>query len=211
MLADPETCARLILVRHPEIDDPERGQAIGVGDATLSRRGMQQTVEVIRTLANLTIDEVHASPARHCLDAATAIARDRGLDAVPSESLRGQNLGSWEGKAWTELHADSEALVREFFGAYGAFAPPGGETLSDAVDRALGYWSEIVERLEGKSVVFVAAAPLLGGLAARMLGLGLGRAPALNLAPAAVGILDVFRDGAAVRTWHPNALRDDLP
>lgn len=211
MLEEPTQHARLVLVRHPEINDPERGQALGQGDATLSRRGMQQSVEVLRTLADLTIDEVHASPAKHCFEAARAIAFDRGLDVIAADALLGQRLGAWEGKAWAQLQSEAPELVREFFAAYGQYAPPSGESLSDAVDRTLGYWADIVEDLQGKTIVVVATAPLLGGFAARLLGLGLARAPALNLAPAAIGVLDVFRDGAVLRSWHPNALRNDLP
>ena len=211
MLQEPENHARIILLRHPEINDPERGQALGQGGATLSRRGEQQTIEVLRSIADLTLDHVYSSPASHCRVTAEGIARDRGLEASVSDSLVGQALGLWEGQAWALLHAEHETLVREFFRDYGKFAPPGGETLSDAVDRVLGWWSEIVDDLESKTILIVGAAPLLGGFAARLLGLGIGRAPALNLPSAAFGILDVFRDGAALRSWHPNALREDLP
>lgn len=213
MLQEAENCARLVLVRHPEIEDPERSQALGQGDARVSRRGRQQTVEVLRSLGSVTIDQVWCSPAAHCREAAEAIARDRGLQADARPELRGQCLGDWEGKSWTSLHEEHPTLVRDFFRDYGKFAPPGdgGETLSDAVDRSLGLWGERVDDLEDKCVLLLAGAPLLGAFAARMLGLGLGRAPALGMPPAAIAILDVFRDGAALRAWHPNALREDLP
>lgn len=211
MLQEPADHARVVLLRHPEINDPERGQALGQGGGTLSRRGELQTIEVLRSIADLTVDHVYTSPSSHCRAAAEAIARDRGLQANASDALLGQALGRWEGQPWSLLHAEHETLVRDFFRDYGKFAPPGGETLSDAVDRVLGWWSEIVEDLESKTVLIVGGAPLLGGFAARLLGLGIGRAPALNLPAAAFGVLDVFRDGAALRSWHPNALREDLP
>lgn len=213
MLQDPETCARIVLVRHPEIEDPERQQALGQRDAVLSRRGRQQTIEVLRSISSLTVDRVLSSPAKHCVETAEAISRDRGLTAEVRPELRGQCLGDWEGKAWAQLSDEHPTLVRDFFRDYGKFAPPGagGETLSDAVDRLLGYWAEIVDDLEAKTVLMIADAPMLGAFASRLLGLGLGRAPALGLPPASLAILDVFRDGAALRSWHPNALREDMP
>ena len=125
--------------------------------------------------------------------------------------LLDQTLGEWEGQAWADLKKEHEARVREFFHDYGLIAPPEGETLSDAVDRTLGWWNDTAADLEGQTALVVSAAPLLSGFAARLLGLSIRRAPALALPAAGVGMLDVYRDGAVVRCWHPLCLDDNLP
>ncbi len=211
MLADPEKCCRVVLFRHPELADADRGRAVGGGDATLSRRAATHAIEVLRALAPLSIDHVFSSPAAHCRRSAEAIAQDRGLVVTTDERLRDQNLGSWQGRPWTALHQDEPELMRDFFADYGLVAPPGGESLSDAVDRTLEWWSASVEAFEDQCIVVVSAAPLLSGFAARLLGVSIRRAPALSLPAAAFGILDVFRDGAFLRSWHPLSLSEELP
>ena len=180
-------------------------------DAELSRRGQQQCLELMRTLASVQIDEVLCSPALQCRRTAEALAKDRGLEPGIIDALHDQELGAWSGRRWDEIRQTDEALLREFFADYGLVAPPGGETLTDAVDRALAWWAEQAPAKEEKTVLVVLSAPMLSGFAARLLGLSLRRALSLSLPAAGFGILDVFRDGAAVRTWHPNCLREDLP
>lgn len=211
MLLEPTESARLILVRHPQLADPGRELALGRRDAELSRRGQQQCVELMRTLAPLEIDEVLTSPAQHCRRSAEALAKDRGLEPGVVEALHDQDLGTWSGKRWDEIQLSDEALLREFFADYGLVAPPEGESLTVAVDRALEWWSDKAPTCQEKTLLLVLSAPLLSGFAARLLGLSLRRALSLSLPAAGLGILDVFRDGAAIRTWHPNALRDDMP
>ena len=211
MLSDPDGFARLVLLRHPELADADRARAVGQGDAELSRRGRTHTLEVLRALAGIKIDAVYSSPASQCVDGARAIASDRGFEVRQDERLHDQALGDWQGQDWASLQQEHAALLREFFQDYGLVAPPEGEALGDAVDRALGWWNDVVDGLENKCAVVVAASPLLSGLAARLLGLSLRRAAALNLPASGFGILDVFRDGAALRSWHPLALRDELP
>ncbi len=211
MLLEPTESARLILLRHPQLEDPSRELALGRLDAELSRRGQQQCLELMRTLASVQIDEVLCSPALHCRRSAEALAKDRGLEPGIVEALHDQDLGAWSGRRWDEIRQSDEALLREFFSDYGLVAPPEGETLTTAVDRALEWWADKAPDCQEKTLLLVLSAPLLSGFTARLLGLSLRRALALNLPAAGLGILDVFRDGAAIRTWHPNCLRDDLP
>ncbi|MEZ5987997.1 MAG: histidine phosphatase family protein [Planctomycetota bacterium] len=211
MLSEPEDFARLILLRHPQLADPDRELALGRRDGELARRGRAQTLEVLRALAGLRLDAVWSAPARHCREAAAALVADLELEVGVDERLADQDLGDWSGLRWDEIRARDEALLRDFFADYGLVAPPGGERLADTVDRALDWWNEQAEAARGRTWLLVLPAPILGGLAARLLGLSLRRAPALSLPAAALGILDVFRDGAVLRSWHPLCLRDDMP
>lgn len=211
MLVEPDGFARLVLLRHPELAGPYATRALGQDDAELSRRGRRQTIEVARFLAPLRIDRVFSSPAAHAVATADALAQGRGLSAETDARLHDQGLGRWQGRQWSELHLTEQALVRQFFADYGMVAPPDGETLGGAVDRALEWWNETCEQMMDRTSLLVGSAPLLSGLAARLLGLSLRRAPALSLPRAALGILDVYRDGAVLRSWHPLCLSDELP
>jgi len=211
MLSEPTQCARLVLVRHPGLAERYRSVALGRGEAELSRRGRQYTLTLMRSLTGVQVDRVFSPPVKHCQEVAEAFVRDRGLEVETDERLHDQALGEWEGHGWDDLGRRDEALVRDFFRDYGLVAPPSGETLADAVDRMLVWWNELVPSVDGKTVLLVAAAPILSGFTARLLGLSIRRAPALSLPAGAFGILDVYGDGAVIRTWHPLCLNEDVP
>jgi broad specificity phosphatase PhoE len=211
MLEEPQTCARVVLLRHPQLAEPYRALALGQGDAELARRGREQTLTVLRELDGISFDRIYSAPTRHCMETAEALGREIGKPAESIPALHDPGLGQWEGKTWQELQTTDAALLREFFRDYGLVAPQGGETLADAIDRALMWWGEGVDDLLEQSILIVAGAPLISGFAARMLGMPIRRAAALSLPPAGFGVLDVYQDGAVMRAWHPLALRDDMP
>lgn len=211
MLLEPENCARMILVRHPQLAESHRSLAIGAGEAELSRRGMQHTLTLMRNLTGVNIDRFFAPPVAHCSEVAEALTKDRGIELSLESRMLDQNLGEWEGRSWEDLRRSDEALVKEFFSDYGLVAPPGGETLKQAVDRMLGWWNELAGEMMNKTLLIVAPQPILAGFSARLLGLSIRRALALNLPAGAYGILDVYRDGALLRCWHPLCLDDEVP
>jgi broad specificity phosphatase PhoE len=86
--------------------------------------------------AILAGDECRHGPERRCAETADAL----GLESTPLASLRAWDLGSWVGRAITEVaHAEPDS-----FGAWRKdprAAPHGGETLADLLDR-VGAWLE---------------------------------------------------------------------
>lgn len=211
MLSDPSQFARIVLVRHPSLSERHRSLALGRGDAELSRRGRQYTLTLMRSLTSIHVHRIFSPPVSHCREVAEAFIRDRKLEVETNELLHDQGLGDWEGRTWDDLGRSDEAAVRDFFRDYGLIAPPGGESLADAVDRMLLWWNELAASVDGQTILIVAAAPILSGFAARLLGLSIRRAPALTLPAGAFGILDVYNDGAVIRTWHPLCLDEDVP
>ncbi len=211
MLEEPEDCSRLILLKHPRLADPSRDLALGRGDADLSRRGRAQVLVLAETFESLGIDRVLSAPARHCVETAEALGKRLGLEVEREDRLADQDLGDWEGRSWPEIRVLDEGRLLEFFADYGTSAPPGGESLCDAVDRWIDWWEEERESARKRRLLLVGSGRVLQGFAARLLGLSIRRAPALTLPDGAFGILDAYRDGAVLRSWHPFAARDDLP
>lgn len=211
MLGDVEDFARLVLLRHPELEPAVQAMALGQRPAELSRRGRASFLDLMRDLAAVPFDEVVATDRPQALVVAEALAKDRGLAARPEARLRDQSLGDWEGKTWDEIQKTDRAMLNDFFADFGKIAPAGGESLQQAVDRVLEWWNEAADSSKGKTLLVVANTPLLAGFAASLLGLSLRRSFALTMPPSSFGILDVYRDGAALRTWHPHCLSDERP
>jgi probable phosphoglycerate mutase len=211
MFNDPKDHSRLVLIRHPLLADPFAKQALGQGSADLARRGRSQWLKVMQTLDAIAVDRVFAAPVSHASEPARALAGDRDLELEEDPRLLDQDLGDWEGQLWEEIRAADPEALRTFFLSFGTASAPGGESLSEALDRVREWWEDLREDAFEKTVAVVGGGHLLQGFAAYLLGLGLNRAPALAMPPGAFGILDVYSDGAVCRTWHPLAISEEMP
>jgi broad specificity phosphatase PhoE len=207
VLTDVTDFCRLFLFRHPELAPEDAGRAIGSGPARLGRRGQQALVEWLRLLARTPLFAVYAADRPQCEDPAAAIAAAKGLEVTTDPRLRDQDLGAWQGRSWDELAREDPDRVRDFFQDFGEVPAPDGESLGQAVERLLDWWTEARGGLVGRSVVVVASGAMLTGFAAAMLGMRLSRSVSLNLPHAGLGVLDVFGNGVRIACWNPTALQ----
>jgi broad specificity phosphatase PhoE len=193
---------RLLLLRHPELDPACAHVAVGAGKAELSRRGRQRAVEWNEVLSGETIDSVVAADRAHCSQPGAVLARARGLEVGLEPRLRDQHMGAWEGRPWEELVNADAARVKEFFEHFTDSAPPEGESLGQAVERALAWWTETAPQGVGKTIAVVSSGGLLSGFAAAMLGMRLSRCLSLYLPHGGIGVVDVFANGVRLTAWN---------
>lgn len=206
VLDDPTDFCRLWLLRHPELEAAHSELAVGAGPADLNRRGRAQVLRWLEVFQPREVALVASGPQPQCLDAARGLAEHKQLEVQVDERLRDQEMGEWQGRAWAEIMREQEASVRAFFGDFGEAAAPGGETLGEAVERMLQWWTEVMPQVAGKEVVVVGPGSLLTGFAAAMLGMRLSRCLSLNLPYAGIGALDAFQNGVRISTWNADAL-----
>lgn len=204
--AEPNDFCRLWLFRHPELDAAHAERAVGAGPADLSRRGRAQVLRWLELLQPVAIASVFSSPQPQCLGPARALAEARGQDAVADERLRDQAMGRWQGRAWTDVMRDEDGAVRAFFTEFGDAMAPGGESLGQAVERLLSWWTSTMPGVAGKALAVVLPGSVLSGFAAAMLGMRLSRCLSLNLPHGGVGVLDVFQNGVRIAAWNPDAV-----
>jgi broad specificity phosphatase PhoE len=205
-LAEVTDFCRLLLFRHPELDAAKRDVALGSGSAPLSRRGRAAVLEWIARLDGITIDAVYAADVEQCLGPARALAEPRGLDVQGDARLRDQRMGDWEGRPWAEIVRDDPDRVHDFFAEFGEHRPPGGESLGEAVDRMLQWWTGQAPALLGKTAAVVLSGNLISGFAAAMLGMRLSRSPCLPLPHGGLAIADVYQNGMRIASWNATAL-----
>lgn len=207
VLNDPDDCRRLLLFRHPELDAAQRSRAVGAGAAGLSRRGRAQVLDWLRWLEGASVDAVYCSPQPQCHEPARALAAAHDLQPNADPRLRDQEMGQWQGKVWQDLLAQDGDAVRTFFREFGETAAPGGESLGQAIERALQWWLELPPTA-GRSVAVVLPGSVLSGFSAALLGLRLSRCVSLNLPHGALGILDAYESGVRIHSWNPAAVLD---
>jgi alpha-ribazole phosphatase len=208
VLADPTDFCRLWLFRHPEPDADHAQRATGDGPAELSRRGRAQVLRWLELLKPVALGEVWSSTQPQCTGPARAVAEAQQKEALADARLADQNMGRWQGRTWTDVMRDEDGAVRTFFAEFGDAKAPGGESLGDAVERMLGWWTERMPKVAGKALAVVLPGSLLSGFGAAMLGMRLSRCLSLNVPYGGLGVLDVFQNGVRIAAWNPDALRD---
>ena len=206
VLDEPTDFCRLWLLRHPELESAHAELAVGAGPADVNRRGRAQVLRWLELFQDRELALVASGPQPQCLDAARGLAEHKQLELQVDERLRDQEMGEWQGRSWADVMRDQEAAVRAFFSDFGEAAAPGGETLGQAVERMLQWWTEVMPKVAGKEVVVVGPGSLLTGFAAAMLGMRLSRCLSLNLPYAGIGALDAFQNGVRIATWNGDAL-----
>jgi broad specificity phosphatase PhoE len=200
---------RIYLLRHPELAADAAGLALGSGSADLGHRGRQTTIEWLQQFERIALDEVWSSPQTQCRDSAAVLALAKGLEPREDDRLRDQELGRWQGTAWDDLARVEPDRVRDFFQDFGEVQAPEGESLGQAVERFLDWWAERRSESLHKHLAVVVSGAMLTGFAAAMLGMRLSRAVALQIPHGAIGVLDVFDNGARIACWNANALDDE--
>ncbi len=179
---------------------------MGSGAAELGHRGKAQVAQWLRDLQAVKVDAVYCSDQPQCQDPAQAIAEAKQLPLQAQAALRDQHMGDWQGRSWEDLVQAEGERIQDFFSNFGDSKAPAGESLGEAVERLLSWWTDLAPKSLGKTLVVVTSGAMITGFAAAMLGLRLSRCVSLNLPHGGMGILDCFANGVRITSWNPGAL-----
>jgi len=182
---------RLYLVRHGEVAANSEGRYIGLGDETLTERGLRQAEALGAAFADIEVAAVYSSPLRRALQTARSIAAARQLEVLTDDLLTEMSFGEWEGLTSREV-ADRSAGDRELAARWmedPELAPPGGESLASVTSRILGFVDH--RRAQGHhAVVAISHVGPIKALLCAALGLPLGSSKRMFLDPATVSVID---------------------
>lgn len=147
--------ALLTLIRHGETPANTGGVWHGSTDTPLSDRGHEQARRVGQHLADASesYNHIYSSPLQRARCTAEAIGRGLGLEVKQDPGLTEYDLGSWEGKTYLELHQDYRLWER--MKEDPDFAPHGGESPRQVVDRYVGTLRRIASAHPGERVIVV--------------------------------------------------------
>ncbi len=165
MTGDPRT-ARLLLVRHGEIDANIVQRWHGSTDSLLTERGHEQVRRLASYLsrAHPGAVAVYTSPLQRARQTAEPIASTLGVPLLLSRGLAEFGIGVLENELYADLagrHGFFEQIAADM-----AWAPSGGESLGAVATRVVAAWREIAGTHPGAEVVVVShGAAIAAGLA----------------------------------------------
>lgn len=132
---------RVLLVRHPPVDDRFAGVCYGVSDVPLGAAGRAAADALVRVLAAEPVTHLFHSGLARTAAVADRLAARSGIPAVPDPRLRERDFGTWELRRWDDIYAETGAEMDRMLTDPAGWAPPRGETTFGLRDRVLGWHS----------------------------------------------------------------------
>jgi len=147
--------ARLLLVRHGEIDANREQRWHGSTDSLLTPRGHEQVGRLVAHLARAHPDvvAVYTSPLQRAQQTANPIATALGVPLMLVPGLAEFGIGVFENELYADLagrHGFFDRIASD-----PAWAPAGGESLGAVADRVSATWRQIAGAHPGAEVVVV--------------------------------------------------------
>ena len=144
------------LLRHGEtVYNADGNRYCGRTDADLTEKGVAQARQVATALEGVAIDAVYASPLKRAY--LTAEIASGGQRVAQDDRLIELDFGTWEGKT-------REAFIREAPDLWASWnAAPDhtraggtGDTALEVVDRVDDFFTEMIKKYDGKTLMVVA-------------------------------------------------------
>ncbi len=129
----------VFLARHGETAFNAEHRFQGQLDVPLNDAGRAQAAELAeRVAAELPgLAALHASPLARARETAEIVGRRIGLEPVFDPRFMELHVGDWQGRLYTEVHAEDPERFAEWLGAGWTFRAPGGESLTEQRDRVV--------------------------------------------------------------------------
>ncbi len=162
---------RVFVARHGETVDNAGERWQGWSDSPLTPRGRAQAQALARRLASEPLAAAYSSDLGRALETARIACMPHGLEPQPLPALRERDVGRFSGLTGAEVAARYPGAMesRATLGVLD-WAPPGGESFRQMLDRILPAIDEIAAAWDGHTVLVVTHGGVIRLLAAHVLG-----------------------------------------
>jgi broad specificity phosphatase PhoE len=186
------TAVRLVLVRHGEVDANRRFLYLGHRDDPLNETGRRQAAALATGLSGWPVSLIVSSPLDRARATAESLAAAHDVPIETDQRLIELDFGRWEGRARQEVAASSpeERRILECWEADPAIPVPGGESLREVRDRAVGLADDLARERPRSTVALVSHMGPIKTLLCAALDLPLTGARRIFLDPATISVLD---------------------
>jgi probable phosphoglycerate mutase len=145
----------IYLVRHGQTAWNKEEIFRGRTDVPLDEMGLRQAELAGRFFQEIKIDAIYSSPLSRAWQTAQKIAHFHHLDVQLLEGLIDMSFGDWEGHAHQEIKEMDPETYRIWRDEPHRVRLPGGETLDDVRERAMGSLEDVVKLHPEQTLILV--------------------------------------------------------
>ncbi len=193
-MREKEPATSIIFVRHGQTDFPiDRIYCDDKEDPPLNDSGLAQARSAAELLAQAPVAAVYASPLQRTRTTAEEIASRHRLEIAFEPELVERRFGVWDGLYFHEVEQGYPEQFTAWKRDQAGFAPEGGETAYDLLERVRPVVAGIVERHRGETVVVVSHVGPIRVLLADAVGMPVSGFRSLRIDPASLSRVDYGR------------------
>lgn len=187
----PVTMTSFLLIRHALCDPVGHSIAGRQPGIHLNEIGRRQAQRLAERLKGILLAGLYTSPLERASETARVIGNQQGLEPRVLEDLNEIDFGEWTGKTLAGL--DPLPDWHRFNSSRTQSRIPGGETMEEVLNRALGALQRLrVEHPQASDLVAVVShGDVLRALLAHALGMSLDLMQRLELSPASISVLEL--------------------
>jgi|SRR5215469_4608555 len=147
---------KIILVRHGHVEGIDPPRFRGRTELPLTKIGMRQAQQTAqRIAAHWNPLSLYTSPMGRCVATGQAISELIGTRGQILEDLNDLNYGTWQGRSYEDVRAESPELFALWFASPHLVRFPRGDSLQDLVARAGDALRFVRDRHREETVVMV--------------------------------------------------------
>jgi broad specificity phosphatase PhoE len=195
---DHKVTATILLIRHAVHVELGRVLSGRRRDVALSNEGLEQADIVADLLSIEPLAALYSSPRERAYYTARTIAEPHDLKVGIVDGLDEVDFGDWTGSAFDQLEGDP--AWSEWNEARGSARPPSGESMAEAVERAVAALGEIAVEHNNEMIACVSHCDIIRGIIAHHLGLPLDHMLRFDVDPASVSRIALGAWGARIMT-----------
>ena len=192
---------RFIIVRHGYSEANKAKRFAGQSDVPLDAVGVAQAQSTSKyILDTYKVDAIYSSDLSRAYETVRPLSEALGMDVIRRRDLREVDVGVWQGM----LIEDVKTGFAEKYDAYkenpGIYAFEGGESYSEAMERAARAFADIAAESDGKTVVVGTHGGIIRALRTVWNGIPPEQMKDIHHVPNASVTVAEYEDGAV--TWR---------
>ena len=158
-----ENKTKIILIRHGQSIGNATKTILGHTDLDLTPHGYLQAKTTAEFLKSEKIDIIYSSDLKRAYNTAIPNAKLHNLEVVSNKNLREIYVGAWENMKIEDIIAKwgREMYENEWFGSFGTFRFPDGESIAEGGERFYKEVKAICEANIGKTILISAHAAVI--------------------------------------------------
>ena len=210
---------RIYLVRHGQTAWNKEEIFRGRTDVPLNETGLREAQLAGEYFREMDIHAVYSSPLLRARETAQKIAEVQRLEVRPLQGIIDMCFGAWEGQSLKEVQEKDGERFQQWKNGPHLVKIPGGETLDEVRERAMGALEDTIQSHSGKTLLFVSHRVVNKVILCSILGLDnshfwqIGQdATAINLIQHRDGryVLSLLNDACHLKRLHPERVKVDF-
>lgn len=199
--------ARIILLRHAHSIANESGILAGqLPGISLSKKGIQQAVDLVNRIGKVSFDSIRMSPMQRCQETLAPWLESSNSNGLKKfmldEKLIEMNYGSWSGKKLNSLAKQPLWKIVQKTPSKVEF--PQGERMTAMQKRAMASVEEAVLEKSKGTHLFVSHGDVIKAMVASLLKMKLDNFQSLVIDPASITMLEYDGESARLILFNDN-------